>query len=122
MTRETMTCLQLVKPAGQPFRAPLYGSVRRCSFGNLYFFAVMRPSAQLRASAHFYSDIFRLKFAKDLGKGMGRFPYLLNHSTPWASGSSAAIFAHSSAFSFPVTPWCAGCHWISMMDARPDLS
>jgi len=38
-----------------------------------------------------------------------------SHSAPRASGSSASILAHSSTFSFPGTPLCAGHHLISMV-------
>jgi hypothetical protein len=78
---------------------------------------MMCPSAQRHPSTHFFSDISRLVFANDLDNGMGRLPYLsakLNYSTPWPYGSTAAIFAHSSAFSFPATARCAGHHRISM--------
>ena len=39
----------------------------------------------------------------------------LNHSTPWASGSSAASFAHLSATSLPSIPWWLGYHRISIL-------
>jgi len=39
----------------------------------------------------------------------------LSHSTPWAAGSSAVSFAHSSALSFPSMPWWLGHHRISIL-------
>jgi hypothetical protein len=76
-----------------------------CLAGIFYFFLLTRPPAHWRASTHFLSKISRLRCARDLGSG----------STPCASGLTAASFTHSSAFSFPGTPLCAGHHWISMV-------
>ena len=82
--------------------------------GILYFLAEIRFPAHWRASSHFFVKISRLMCARDLGSGTGRAPPC-SHSTPRASGFSAAIFAHSSAFSLPGTPLWAGHHRISMV-------
>jgi len=66
-------------------------------FGMRYFALEMRPPAHDRASAHFFSEISRLRIARDHGSGPG-FP------TPRVLGFSAAIFAHSSVFSLPAMP------------------
>jgi len=58
--------------------------------------------------------------ASDLGRG--KFLALIdlsgfvveNHSTPWASGSSAASLAHWSAISFPSIPWWLRRYQISI--------
>jgi len=60
---------------------------------------------------------------RDLGSGIERASArseYASHSTPRASGSSAASLAHSSAFSLPVTPLCAGHQRISMVMSGPD--
>ena len=62
-----------------------------------YFALEMRPPAHDRALAHFF-EISRLRLARDRGSGPG-------FSTPQVLGFSAAIFAHSLAFSLPVMPW-----------------
>ena len=77
-------------------------------FAMRYFALEMRPPAHDRASAHFFSEISLLRLARERGSGPG-------FSTPRVLGFSAAIFAHSSAFSLPVMPWCAGHHRISMV-------
>jgi len=78
-------------------------------FGILYFFLEVRPPAHCRASAHFFSEISHLMFARDLGRASS------GHSTPRVSGSSAVSLAHLSACSFPSTPSCAGYHLISIV-------
>jgi hypothetical protein len=78
------------------------------------FLLVTRPSAHCRASAHFFSEISRLRCATDLGNGASLAPPI-SHSTPRASGLSAASFAHSSAFSFSGTHLWAGHHRISIV-------
>ena len=106
-------CLQLVEPRGKPLGAPSNHAIRPLAFGILYFFVEVRPPAHCRASAHFFSLISRAMLARDLGRGSERAPS--SHSTPRVSGSSAASLAHSSAFSFPSTPSCAGHHLFSMV-------
>jgi len=84
----------------------------------MYFFPVTRESAQALDSYHFFSEISRLGCASDLGWGINRLPYRpvhCFHSTPRASGFSAANIAHSSTFSFPGTPLWAGHHLISIV-------
>ena len=80
--------------------------------GILYFFTEIRFPDHWRASSHFFVEISRLIWARDLGSGTGLAPPC-SRSTPRASGSSAASFAHSSAFSLPGTPLWAGNHRIS---------
>jgi len=85
--------------------------------GNRYFFLEVLPPAHCRASAHFFSEISRLRLARDCGRGAARasvLPRELSHSTQLGFGSPAAIFAYSSAFSLPVTLLWAGHHRISM--------
>jgi len=85
-------------------------------FGMRYFFLEVRPPAHWRASAHF-SEISRLRLARDRGRGAPRTSARagkFGHSTPRVPGFSAPIFAHSSAFSLPATPLCAGQHRTSM--------
>ena len=57
-------------------------------FATRYFALEMRPPAHDRASAHFFSEISRLRLARERGSGPG-------FSTPRVLGFSAAIFAHS---------------------------
>jgi hypothetical protein len=75
-----------------------------CRCGILYLWLEIRPPAHCRASVHFFSEISRLRWARDLG----------SRSTPRAYGVPAASFAHSSAFSLPAMPLWAGHHRISM--------
>jgi len=65
------------------------------------YFLEVRPLAHWRASAHFFSEISRLRLARDRGMGL------------WLPACSAAALAYSSAFSLPVTPLCAGHYRIS---------
>jgi len=98
-------------------RAELCGSLVVLCRSRLYryFFLVTSGSAQTLASCHPTSVIFeRFKCASDLG-GVAVFALAGRHtcpgrrcSTPCGSGLFAAIFAHSSAFSFPGTPLRAG--------------
>ena len=86
-------------------------------FGILYLVLEVRPPAHCRAFTHFLSVTSRLKCASDLGSGIARAPTLSeysSHSTSRVSGSSAAILAHSSAFSLRSTPLCVRNHLISM--------
>ena len=89
-----------------------------CLLGILHFLLEARPPAHRRASVHFFSEISRLRCARGLGSGTARacarseYP---SHSTPRASGSSAASLAYSSAFSFLGTPLCAGHQQVSMV-------
>jgi len=41
-------------------------------FGIRYFVLEVRPPAHRHASTHFFSEIFRLRFARDRGRGIGR--------------------------------------------------
>ena len=85
--------------------------------GIRYFVLDVRPPAHWRASTHF-SEISRLRLASGRGRDIASTSVRskwFSHSTPWVSGSSAAIFARSSAFSLPPTPLCAGHHRISIM-------
>jgi len=66
-------------------------------FGSRYFALEVHPPAHCRASAHFFSEISRLRFANYRGIG-ARF------STPREPGSSAPTFAHLSASSLPAMP------------------
>ena len=72
--------------------------------------------AQPLASCHILSENPCLTLAKDLRSGKTlslTVPsgfVVENHSTQWASGSSAASLAHSSAISFPSMPWWLGHH------------
>ena len=76
--------------------------------------------AQPLASSRFCSEKPRLTLARE--RGRGNFLSLTepsgfaveNHSTPWASGSSAASLAHWSATSLPSIPWWLGHHQISI--------
>ena len=103
---EGVTCLQLIKLIGQaswsyplpPRLAAVWLAAR--TFGRLGL------PAQRLASAHFFSEISRVRCARDLGSGIVRasvryeYPiYVDSHSTR----SSSASLAHSSAFSFPRT-------------------
>jgi hypothetical protein len=56
--------------------APLSGTTHPSSFCPypIHIFAAIRPAAQRRASAHFFKVTCR-RFARDLGKGIGRLPY-----------------------------------------------
>ena len=78
-------------------------------FGMRYMALEMRRPAHDRASVHFFSEISRLRFARDRGSGPG-------YSTPRVPGFSAAVFAHSSAFSLPAMPLRAGHHRISIVN------
>jgi len=42
-------------------------------------------------------------------------PSYPSRSTLWASSSSTASLARSTAFSLPASPLCAGRHWISIV-------
>jgi len=73
-------------------------------FGIRYFALEALPPAHWRAPAHFL-QVSRLMFARDLGRGTARASArseYLSHCTLRVSGFSAAIFAHSSAFSLPL--------------------
>jgi len=76
---------------------------------------------QFLVSAHFRSERSRLTSASDRGSGNFRsvmepsWFVVESHSTPWASGSSAASLAHSSAISLPPMPWWLGHHRISTL-------
>jgi len=90
-----------------------------CLLGILCFFLQARPPDHCLASAHAFSKISSLRCTRGLGSGIARasarseYP---SYSTPKASGSSAASFAHSTAFSFPGTLLCAEHHLISNLD------
>jgi len=105
-TSEAVACFQLVKPGGVPLGATATVSSGFCLAGILYFFLEVRPPAHWRSSAHLFSEISRLRYERDLGSGIRDPP--CNHSTPRASGSSSASFAHSPAFSLSGTPLSAG--------------
>ena len=73
-------------------------------FGIRYFVLEVRPPAHWRASASFFPEIPRPRPATDRGRGTARTSVRSeqsSHSTPCASGSPAAISAHSPAFSLP---------------------
>jgi hypothetical protein len=91
---EAVTYFQLVEPRGVPLGATATVLSGFCLAGILYFFLVVRLAAHWRASAHFFSEISCLRCARDHGSSIPR--------------SSAASLAHSSAFSLPGTPLCAG--------------
>jgi hypothetical protein len=76
----------------------------RYPLGILYLFLVIRPPAHWRASAHFFSEISRLRWATDLGS---RF-------TPRVR-FSAASSAHSSPVSLSRTTLWVGHHQISVV-------
>jgi len=108
---EAVTCLQPVEPQGEPPGTTCYRNVGLLPARHTVSFPGGPAPAHCRASAHSFSEISRLRCARDLGSGIVRaltqseYP---SHSTPWASGFSAASLAHSSAFSLPGTPLCAG--------------
>jgi len=84
--------------------------------GSQYFFLGVRPHANWHASTHFFSEISRLRLARDRTRGTAHTSVqhgVLSHSTPQVFGSPAVTVAHSLAFSLPVTPLCAGYHRIS---------
>jgi len=68
-----------------------------------YFVLEVRPPAHRLACAHFFSEISRLRLAR------------VRTSGPWEPGYPAASLAHSSTFSLPAIPLCAGRHRISMV-------
>ena len=72
-------------------------------FGMRYFVLEVRPPAHCLASAHFFSEISRLRLARDRGSG------------PWVPACPATSLAHSSAFSLPAIPLWPGHHRISMV-------
>jgi hypothetical protein len=92
-----------------------------CLASILYFFLGIQLPAHWRAAAHFFSEISCLRCARGLGSDIGRAP-ACSHSTLRASGSSAARLAHSSAFSLPGTPLCAGHYRMSMVMSGLALS
>jgi hypothetical protein len=78
--------------------------------------------AQLRVSAHFFSEMSHFGRIRIRPSGIGR-PPACRHSKPCASVSSATGLANSLAFSFSGTPLCAGHHWMSItMPGLPLLS
>jgi len=109
-----VSSLDLVKTCAALLLLPATVLSGCCVRGILYFLAEIRFPAHWRASSHFFIEISRLMCARDLGSGTGCAPPC-SRSTPRASGFSAAIFAHSSAFLLPGTPLRAGDHRISMV-------
>ena len=98
----------------EPRSTSLFG---RWLLGIPYFFRLTLLSHHVRASTHFFSASSRLMLAIGLGRSIPRLPYRSeypNHSVPCLSGSAAACFAHSSAFSLPATSLWAGHHRISI--------
>jgi len=113
----SMPRLQLVESRGEPLGASSNRAVRSLTFRHSVFCLGGPATSSLSCLHPLFSEIFRLMFARDLGSGIkhasARSEYAC-HSTPRASGSSAACLAHSSVFSLPATPLCAGRHLISM--------
>jgi len=94
--------------------APLLGSAAGTSEVRTSFLRLApQPSSLLRPISS-----PRSPSSGRLGIWEGAFsvPHTDPHSssTPWVSGSSAACFTHSSAFSLPSTSSCAGHHLTSM--------
>jgi len=93
----------------QPLRSSCHRSFWHIFPGSLYFFFLTLFSDQLRASSHFFSSAISRLMLASYGPGE-------RHSSPpisiRVSGSSAASFASSFAFSFPATPSWAGHHRI----------
>jgi hypothetical protein len=80
-------------------------------FGRQYFVLQVRLPAHCRAFLHFFSEISRLRLARDLGRGVSLLLDLPGGPSPSTSvvlRSAAAALAHSSAFSLPAIPLCAG--------------
>jgi len=103
---EAVTCLRLVGPRGEPVGAPNHRTVRPLDFRHPVSPPGGSASHPCRASVHFFPEISRLRCTRGLGSGIARAftrSEYSSHSTPRASGSSAARLAHSSAFSLPRT-------------------
>ena len=62
----------------------------------------------------FFSEISRLRCARPWELHLTSSGPSSSTIPPRAHGSSAAVFAHSSAFSLPAIPSCAGHHRISI--------
>jgi len=123
LPREAVACLQQIESGGEALVGACHDGVRLCfSLGRYLRLLVFArfPRTQSRASVHFLSEKSRLKLARDLGRGQRLFLTIpcgslkLSHSTPWASGSSAACLAHSWAISLRSIPWWLGYHRIAV--------
>ena len=77
--------LDLVEPRGKPLGASCNRAIRLLAFRHSVFRLGGPPPAHCRAFAHFFSEISRLRFERDLGRGIARASTrseYLSHSTP----------------------------------------
>jgi hypothetical protein len=84
----------------------LFVYFRRDKFGLLTRLPVNLTLARAFTSFHVVSVIERFRWARDLDRRELLLPYppKVRNPTPWAFGSSAASFAHSSAFHSQAPP------------------
>jgi len=93
---EAVTSLQLVEPRGEPLGAIATVPSGFCVLGILYFFLEARPPAHWRASAHFFSEISRLRRARDLGGAVSYVP---------PPGLSSLAIPHRGRLAPPPRAW-----------------
>ena len=123
LSGQAAASLRLVKTGGEAFASACHDGVRFL----LFVWSVLavtcfgdRSADPVKGLRTFSSEKLRLKLARGIGSGKRLFLTMpcgslkSSHTTPWASGSSAACLAHSSAFSLPSIPWQLGLHRISM--------
>jgi len=111
---EAVSRLELVEAGGEPFVGARHRGVRLLLHaGSVH--AVLGLAEPLLGPAlrlcplHFREAAFGWPRISGGGGSLKQ-----NHSTLWASGSSAASFPHSSAISFPSMLWWLGHHRISI--------
>jgi len=118
LTGQAVPRLHLVEARGEALVRFRYRRVRLLLFAGTVF-SVPGPGELLPGPALDFCPLLLGEAALDVGKRarQGEFPlagrtvrvFLVeNHSTPWASGSSAASLAHLSATSLPSIPWWLG--------------